>query len=94
MYIVLKPLGDRVVLQVEKEAEQKVGNIVIASNAQEKPVTGKVIVVSTQTVGELQKPTAVSEGDTVVFDKYAGQEIHVEGQDYLVVHEKDIIAVI
>ncbi|MBU7456302.1 co-chaperone GroES [Leuconostoc fallax] len=90
----LKPLGDRVVLQVEKEAEQKVGNIVIASNAQEKPVTGKVIVVSTQTVGELQKPTAVSEGDTVVFDKYAGQEIHVEGQDYLVVHEKDIIAVI
>ncbi len=90
----LKPLGDRVVLQVEKEAEQKVGNIVIASNAQEKPVTGKVIVVSTQTVGKLQKPTAVSEGDTVVFDKYAGQEIHVEGQDYLVVHEKDIIAVI
>nr|WP_253953483.1 co-chaperone GroES [Leuconostoc fallax] len=81
-------------MQVEKEAEQKVGNIVIASNAQEKPVTGKVIVVSTQTVGELQKPTAVSEGDTVVFDKYAGQEIHVEGQDYLVVHEKDIIAVI
>jgi chaperonin GroES len=90
----LKPLGDRVVLKVEQEAEQTIGGIVIASNAQEKPVTGSVVAVSEQTVGDLNAPQAVKVADKVVFDKYAGQEIHVDGEDYLVLHEKDIIAVL
>ncbi|HEY4399022.1 MAG TPA: co-chaperone GroES [Lactobacillaceae bacterium] len=90
----LKPLGDRVVLQVVKEAEKTVGGIVIASNAQEKPVVGQVVAVSTQTVGDLKAPSAVAVGDTVVFDKYAGQEISHEGENYLVLHEKDIVAIV
>ena len=90
----LKPLGDRVVLQVEQEAEQTIGGIVIASNAQEKPATAKVVAISTQSVGDLTAPTTVTVGDTVVFDKYTGQEFHLNGQDYLVVHEKDLIGIV
>lgn len=90
----LKPLGDRVVLQVEEVPEQSVGGILLASNAQEKSVTGTVVAVSTQSVGDLTAPAAVKEGDQVIFDKYAGSEVTVDGVDYLVVHEKDIVAVL
>ncbi|MBJ7648610.1 GroES family chaperonin [Weissella confusa] len=90
----LKPLGDRVVLQVEEAPEQSVGGILLASNAQEKSVTGTVVAVSTQSVGDLTAPVAVKEGDKVIFDKYAGSEVTVDGVDYLVVHEKDIVAVL
>ena len=90
----LKPFGDRVVLQVSEAPEQSVGGILLASNAQEKSITGKVVAVSTQTVGDLTAPAAVKEGDSVIFDKYAGNEISVDGVDYLVVHEKDIVAVL
>ena len=72
----LKPLGDRVILEVQKEEEQTVGGIVLASNAKEKPQTGKVLAVGTGRVldnGEKVVPS-VKEGDTVVFDKYAGTE--------------------
>jgi chaperonin GroES len=91
---VLKPLGDRVVLQVEKEVEKTVGGIVIAGSAQEKPVVGRVVAVSEQAVGDLKVPSAVAVGDTVVFDKYAGQELSHDGEDYLVLHEKDIVAIV
>ncbi|MBM7616500.1 chaperonin GroES [Weissella uvarum] len=89
----IKPLGDRVVLQVEEEPEQSVGGIYIASNAQEKSVKAKVVAVSEQSVGDLTAPQAVKVGDEVIFDKYAGSELSVDGQDYLVVHEKDIVAI-
>ena len=79
----LKPLGDRVILEVQKEEEQTVGGIVLASNAKEKPQTGKVLAVP-----------SVKEGDTVVFDKYAGTEVSYEGEKYLVVRENDIVAVV
>ena len=67
----LKPLGDRVILEVQKEEEQTVGGIVLASNAKEKPQTGKVLAVGTGRVldnGEKVVPS-VKEGDTVLFDK-------------------------
>lgn len=92
----LKPLGDRVILEVQKEEEQTVGGIVLASNAKEKPQTGKVLAVGTGRVldnGEKVVPS-VKEGDTVVFDKYAGTEVIYEGEKYLVVHENDIVAVV
>lgn len=92
----LKPLGDRVILEVQKEEEQTVGGIVLASNAKEKPQTGKVLAVGTGRVldnGEKVVPS-VKEGDTVVFDKYVGTEVSYEGEKYLVVRENDIVAVV
>ncbi|WP_072152447.1 co-chaperone GroES [Weissella viridescens] len=90
----IKPLGDRVVLQVEAEPEQSVGGIYIASNAQEKSIKGIVVAVSEQSIGELTAPQAVKIGDEVIFDKYAGSELSVDGQDYLVLHEKDLVAIV
>lgn len=92
----LKPLGDRVVLKVQKEEEQSIGGIVIASNAKEKPTTGEVIAVGNGRIldnGQRVKPE-VKVGQSVVFDKYAGSEVKYEGEEYLVIRENDIIAVI
>ncbi|MDR2660882.1 MAG: co-chaperone GroES [Lactobacillaceae bacterium] len=90
----IKPLGDRVLLEIIEENESKVGGILIANNAKEKPLTGAVVAISQTTVGDLNAPTSVKVGDQVAFDKYAGQEITVDGKDYLVVHEKDIVGVL
>ena len=92
----LKPLGDRVVLKVQKEEEQSIGGIVIASNAKEKPTTGEVIAVGNGRIldnGQRDEPE-VKVGQSVVFDKYAGSEVKYEGEEYLVIRENDIIAVI
>ena len=92
----LKPLGDRVVLKVQKEEEQSIGGIVIASNAKEKPTTGEVIAVGNGRIldnGQRVEPE-VKVCQSVVFDKYAGSEVKYEGEEYLVIRENDIIAVI
>lgn len=92
----LKPLGDRVVLKVQKKEEQSIGGIVIASNAKEKPTTGEVIAVGNGRIldnGQRVEPE-VKVGQSVVFDKYAGSEVKYEGEEYLVIRENDIIAVI
>lgn len=92
----LKPLGDRVVLKVQKEEEQSIGGIVIASNAKEKPTTGEIIAVGNGRIldnGQRVEPE-VKVGQSVVFDKYAGSEVKYEGEEYLVIRENDIIAVI
>lgn len=93
-HIMLKPLGDRVLLQVNDEKEQTVGSIVIASNAQEKSATGTVVAVSETTVGDLEAPKSVKIGDEVIYDQYAGKEIKNDGETYLVLHERDIMAVL
>ena len=92
----LKPLGDRDVWKVKKEEEQSIGGIVIASNAKEKPTTGEVIAVGNGRIldnGQRVEPE-VKVGQSVVFDKYAGSEVKYEGEEYLVIRENDIIAVI
>ena len=92
----LKPLGDRVVLKVQKEEEQSIGGIVIACNAKEKPTTGEVIAVGNGRIldnGQRVEPE-VKVGQSVVFDKYAGSEVKYESEEYLVIRENDIIAVI
>ncbi len=81
-------------IKVQEAEEQVVGGIVLASNAQEKSVEGTVVAVSTQTIGEFNAPTAVKEGDKIVFDKFAGSAVKIDGEDYLVLHEKDIIGVL
>jgi chaperonin GroES len=90
----IKPLGDRVLLEVVENSETSVGGILIANNAKEKPLTGVVVAVSETTVGDLNAPTSVKVGDQVAFDKYPGQELTVDGKDFLVVHEKDIVGVL
>ena len=92
----LQPIGDRVIVKVEEEDEQKVGGIVLASNAKEKPQEGQIVSVGEgrrSANGELI-PMSVQKGETVFFDKYAGTKLNYEGEDYLVLHEGDIIAVI
>lgn len=93
---VLKPLGDRVALKAQENEEQTVGGIVLASNAKDKPTTGEVVAVGEGRILDngTKVPVAVKEGDKVLFDKYAGNEVEYEGQKYLVVHEKDLVAVI
>lgn len=91
----LKPLGDRVVLKVAEE-EKTVGGIVLTSAAKEKPQTGEVVAVGD---GRLLKngekaALSVKAGDTVMFEKYAGTEVKYDGQEYLIVHEKDIVAIV
>ncbi|MDC6398475.1 co-chaperone GroES [Lactiplantibacillus pentosus] len=91
----LKPLGDRVILQQEEEEEQTIGGIVIANNAKEKPQSGKVVAVNDGRVldnGTKVDPS-VKVGDQVLFDKYAGTEVKYQGDKYLVLHEKDIVAI-
>jgi len=95
-FIVLRPLGDRVIIEVAKEEEKTVGGIVLASAAKEKPQTGTVIAVGegrTLENGE-QAPVAVNVGEQVMFEKYAGTEVKFEGTEYLIVAAKDIIAVV
>lgn len=91
----LKPLGDRVVLKAEDE-EQTVGGIVLASNAKNKPTTGKVVAVGPGKVldnGQVRE-LSVNEGDKVLFDKYAGSEVEYNGEKFLVVHENDLVAIV
>ena len=84
----LKPLGDRVVLKAETEEEKTVGGIVLASNVKEKPTTGKVIAVGEgRTLENGQKlAPAVKEGDRVLFDKYAGNEVEYNGDSGPIKH--------
>ncbi|WP_225048148.1 co-chaperone GroES [Lacticaseibacillus kribbianus] len=91
----LKPLGDRVVVLVVEEQEETVGGIVLASNAKEKPQSGKIVAVGegTRTPEGKLLPLTVKVGDVVVYDKYAGSEVKYEGEKYLVLHEKDLMAI-
>jgi chaperonin GroES len=92
----LRPLNDRVIIQ-RLESEQKTkGGIIIPDTAKEKPQKGKVIAVGDGKVGENGKrvPLNIKEGDVVLFSKYAGSEITIDDQEYLIMREDDILAVI
>jgi chaperonin GroES len=92
----LKPLGNRVLLEVVKEEEKTASGIVLPDSAKEKPQTAKVVAVGE---GRLldngsRAEVAVSVGDQVLFEKYAGSEVKHEGNEYLVVKDTDIIAIV
>jgi chaperonin 10 Kd subunit len=93
---VLQPIGDRVIVKVKKEEEETVGGIVLASNAKEKPTEGEVVAVGSGLVTSEGKvlPMTVKEGDRVVYDKYSGTNVKYDGEEYLVLHEKDILAIV
>jgi chaperonin GroES len=86
---VLQPIGDRVIVKVKEEEEKTVGGIVLASNAKQKPTEGEGAYTSN---GD-KLPMVVKKGDVVLYDKYSGTNVEYEGEKYLVLHEKDILAI-
>jgi chaperonin GroES len=92
----VRPLRDRVLLKRLEEQEQKVGGIIIPDTAKEKPQQGKIIAVGTGRVNDEGKviPLDVKVGDRVLFGKYSGTEIKLEGTEYLIVREEEILGVI
>lgn len=92
----IKPLGDRVVIQVlEGELKTKSG-IVLPDTAKEKPQEGQVVAVGTGKLLDNGQRVAldVKEGDKIIFSKYAGTEVKLDGKDYLIVSERDILAIV
>ena len=92
----LRPLHDRILVQRIEEEEQKVGGIIIPDSAKEKPQQGKVIAVGAGKPDKDGKKIAldVKDGDTILFGKYSGQEVRVDGEDYLIMREDEVLAVI
>ena len=91
----IKPLGDKVLVQPSTAGEQTAGGIVLTDTAKERPQEGKVVAVGPGRIldsGETAK-MAVSEGDTVIYSKYGGTEIKLEGTDYLILDESSILAI-
>ena len=92
----LRPLHDRVILKRMEEEKISAGGIVIPDSAAEKPIRGEVVAAGTGKILEDGKvrPIAVKVGDKVLFGKYSGQTVKVDGDELLVMREEDIIAVI
>ena len=92
----VRPLHDRIIVQRLEEGEQKVGGIIIPDTAKEKPQQGKVIAVGNGKAKDDGKrlPLDVKSGDTILFGKYSGQEIKLDGEEYLIMKEDDVLAVI
>lgn len=92
----VKPLGDRVVVKVLTQEEKTKGGIVLPDTAKEKPQEGEVINVgSGRVLDNGQKlPLEVKVGDRVIFSKYAGTEIKIDGEEYLILSERDVLAVV
>ena len=91
----LRPLHDRVVVKRLEEEEKTLGGIIIPDTAKEKPQQGKVIAVGKGRILEDGKivPLIVKEGDRVLFSKYAGTDIKLDGEEHLIMREDDILAI-
>jgi len=86
----IQPIDDRLLIQPVEEEEQRVGNIIIPDTAKEKPRMGKVVAVGTdEDIKEIFK-----EGDRILFAKYAGDEIKIQGTEYLIVQRSDVLAIV
>jgi len=92
----IKPLADRVVLKVLEAEEKTASGIVLPDTAKEKPQQGKIVAVGPGKVADDGKvvPMSVKEGDTVLFAKYAGTEVKYQGEEYLIMKESDILAIL
>ena len=87
----LRPLHDRVIIKRLDQESKTASGIIIPDTAKEKPQKGVVIAVGP---GKKDEPTTVKVGDTVLYGKYSGTEISVEGKDYLIMRESDIYAIV
>jgi chaperonin GroES len=92
----LRPLHDRILVERIEEGEQKVGGIIIPDSAKEKPQQGKVVAVGAGKPDKDGKKVAldVKAGDTILFGKYSGQEIKIDGNEYLIMREDEVLAVV
>jgi chaperonin GroES len=92
----VRPLHDRILVQRIEEGEQKVGGIIIPDTAKEKPQQAKVVAAGSGKVKEDggRIPLDVKAGDTILFGKYSGQEIKLDGEEYLIMREDEVLAVI
>jgi len=87
----VKPLADRVLVEAAEAETKTAGGIIIPDTAKEKPMKGKIVAVGT---GKKDEPVTVKVGDTVLYGKYAGTEIMIDGKEYLIMRESDIYAII
>ena len=92
----IRPLHDRVIVLREGEEEKTKGGIIIPDTAKEKPIEGTVTAVGAGKIGEdgKKQPLEVKKGDRVLFGKYAGTEIQIDGVEHLIMREDEIIAII
>jgi chaperonin GroES len=92
----VRPLHDRIIVQRLDEGEQQIGGIIIPDSAKEKPMQGKVLAVGDGRMTEDGKriPLDVVAGNVILFGKYSGQEIKLDGLEYLIVKEDEVLAVI
>lgn len=91
MSVNVKPLADRVLVEPAAAEEKTAGGIIIPDTAKEKPQKGRIVAVGN---GKPEEPMTVKEGDTVLYGKYAGTEINIEGKDYLIMRESDLFAIV
>ncbi len=91
MSLNIRPLADRVVIEPAEAEEKTASGLYIPDTAKEKPQRGTVVAVGP---GKKDEPTTVKVGESVLYGKYAGTEINVEGQDYLIMRESDLLAVV
>ncbi|HET6243254.1 MAG: co-chaperone GroES [Bacteroidetes bacterium] len=87
----IKPLADRVLVEVAPAEEKTASGIIIPDTAKEKPQKGKVVAVGG---GKKDEPLTVKVGDEILYGKYAGTEVNVEGKEYLIMRESDIFAIV
>ena len=92
----IRPLHDRVIVRRIEEGEQVRGGIIIPDTAKEKPQEGEVIAVGEGKYKDdgTRQPLDVKDGDTILFGKYSGQEIKIDGEDYLIMREDEVLAVL
>jgi chaperonin GroES len=91
-----RPLHDRILVKRIEEGEQKIGGIIIPDTAKEKPQQGKVVAVGAGKVKDDGGRIAldVKEGDTILFGKYSGQEIKLDGDEFLIMREEEVLAIL
>ena len=92
----VRPLHDRILVKREEESEEKIGGIIIPDTAKEKPQRGKVVAAGNGKIAEDGKRVAldVKSGDRILFGKYSGNEVKIDGDDYLILREEDVLAIL
>ena len=92
----VRPLHDRIIVQRLEEGEQRVGGIIIPDTAKEKPQQGKVVAAGKGKAKDDGKilPLDVKAGDTILFGKYSGQDIKIDGEEYLIMREDEVLAIL